>query len=352
MHKKLYSNLSVSSSRSLFNLSNFSTSQQLHIIDDKTVQESYNIPHIEKQTSWKHPRLETSEKETGRKNDPSLNQDKSAENEPRGVDEYTLNVGRAIRTIRDDLPLFFEHGLSDTSIYSSNILLTDPHHTRLHVRGKHIYIGIANLLRWSLIWYFDDLTLELVRLHVVENDEDGNKPEQDIYFKDAINDDNYFGSIKKDLLKVQTSHFSTTSISASDRNTQLYIRWTFEGTPRSSYLKSMFSPRGTRIQRSTFSGIFMYKFDPKNGLVLEHHVKHIIPAPSRKAVLYHGFGGFGGLLWRIRSSMRQQRNEWGVGLGMIGANTNEIENNKFNPVRLKTFKDKNDFNDHRDVTQL
>ncbi|CAB4474861.1 hypothetical protein RhiirA1_415451 [Rhizophagus irregularis] len=351
IQKKIHLNLNASSSRSLFSLSTFSTiPQQLHTIDDQTVQENYYIPYTEKQISFKHTHLEASEKETGGKNDPSLNQNKSEENEPKGVDEYTLNVGRAIRTIRDDLPLFFEHGLSDTSIYSSNILLTDPHHTRLHVRGKHIYIGIANLLRWSLIWYFDDLTLELVKLHVVENDsEDENKSEQDIYFKDAINDDNYFSHIKKDFLKTHTSYFSTTSISPSDRNTRLYIRWTFEGTPRSSYIKSMFSPRGTRIPRTTFSGIFMYRFDPRNGLVLEHHVKHIIPAPSRKAVLYHGFGGFGGLLWRIRSSMRQQKNEWGVGLGMV---VHESENNKSNSVRLKTSKDKNDFNDHRDIAKL
>jgi hypothetical protein len=268
-------------------------------------------------------------------------------------DNNTIPIFKAIRTIRDELPLFFEHGLSDTSIYSSNILLTDPHHTRLHVHGKHIYIGIANLLRWSLVWYFDDLTLELVKFHVVDDgNENENKSEQDIYFKDAISDNNYFSHIKKDLLKTHTSYFSTTSISPSNRNTRLYIRWTFEGTPRSSYLKSMFSPRGTRIPRSTFSGIFMYRFDPKNGLVLEHHVKHIIPAPSRRAVLYHGFGGFGGLLWRIRSSMRQQKNEWGVGLGMVGVSIHESENNKFNSVRLKNFKDKNYFNDNRDVPKL
>lgn len=95
IQKKIHLNLNASSSRSLFSLSTFSTiPQQLHTIDDQTVQENYYIPYTEKQISFKHTHLEASEKETGGKNDPSLNQNKSAENEPKGVDEYTLNVGR------------------------------------------------------------------------------------------------------------------------------------------------------------------------------------------------------------------------------------------------------------------
>ena len=238
------------------------------------------------------------------------------------------------------MPLFFEHGLSDTSIYSPNILLTDPYHTRLHVRGKHIYIGIANLLRWSLICYFDDLTLELVKIHIIENgNDDKDQSGQDIYFKDAIND-KFFNYMNRNSqhgvnsLNASSLYFSTSLMPPSDRNTRLYVRWTLEGTPRSSYLTSMFSYRGIRIPRSTFSGIFMYKFDPKSGFVLEHHVKHIIPAPNRKAV--YGFGGFGGLWWRIRRSMTKPKNEWGIGLGMVGAKTHE---NKLSPVKLKT-KDK------------
>ncbi|CAG8508750.1 16073_t:CDS:2 [Funneliformis mosseae] len=322
VHKKLQTKLIANNSKSLLSISSFfsTISPQLNIIDGRTSQENLCIP-------LEHT-MET--------------------------DEYTLNVGRAIRTIRTELPLFFGNGLSDTSIYSPNILLTDPHHTRLHVRGKHIYLGIANLLRWSLIWYFDDLTLELIKLHTVENSIDEDRSDQDIYFKGVINDKFFTrmrGNIKKSKGQHKGSYFSTSVLPPSDRNTRLYIRWTLEGTPRSFYLISMFSSRGMRIPRSTFSGIFMYKFDPKSGLVLEHHVKHIIPAPSRKAVLYHGFGGFGGLLWRIRSSMTKQKNEWGMGLGMVGAKTHETEN-KLSHVRLKTKDKKNEFHDYRDVACL
>ena len=190
---------------------------------------------------------------------------------------------------------------------------------------------------------------------MIENgSEDENKSEQNLFFRGVINDDYLLKSQHKrvNLSKTPTSYFSASSVSPLDRNTRLYIRWTFEGTPRSSYLTSMFSSRGTRIPRSTFSGVFLYRFDPKSGTVLEHHVKHIVPAPSRRAVLYHGFGGLGGLLWRIRSSMRQQKNEWGIGLGMVGAKVHDSENNKLNSARLKTFKDKTEFNNNRDVAGL
>ncbi|RHZ46878.1 hypothetical protein Glove_606g138 [Diversispora epigaea] len=279
----------------------------------------------------------------------NLNGIEPSENEPKGADEYTLNVGRAIRTLRSELSTFFEKGLNDTSIYSQNILLSDPHHTRLHVRGKHVYIGIANLLRWSLIWYFDDLTLEISKINVVGNNTvKGNDPEQDIYFKGTIFDisldwksqnDNKL-TLPKDssykLIPLPTLlAYSTSSLQPSDRNTRLFIRWTLEGTPRSYYISSMLSSHSTRIPRSTFSGIFMYKFDSKTGLVSEHHVRHIVPAPSRRAVLYQGFGGLGGLLWRIRSGMRQQKNEWGVGLGMVGAKNQETEKLNINVKSCK-----------------
>ncbi|KAF0468962.1 hypothetical protein F8M41_025715 [Gigaspora margarita] len=264
-----------------------------------------------------------------------------------GADEYTLNVGKAIRTIRSDLSTFFERGLTDMSIYSQDILLSDPYHTGLHVRGKHVYLGIANLLRWSLIWYFDDLTLEIVKIHVADNSmEDKNESGRDILFKDITCDTHFKESSyklnrmqhkdrDKNLTSIHTMpslSFSTSAIKSNDRNIRLYVRWELEGTPRSSYIASMLSSRSTQIPRSSFSGIFVYKFGSKNGLVTEHHVKHIVPAPSRRAVLYQGFGGLGGLMWRLRSGLKQ-KNEWGVGLGIVDA---KIQ------INVKSSKDKNE----------
>jgi len=62
--------------------------------------------------------------------------------------------------------------LTDTSIYSPNILLYDPHNTHLLVRGKNIYLAIAKLLKWSLVWYFDDISLDIMKIHVTQNGSD------------------------------------------------------------------------------------------------------------------------------------------------------------------------------------
>ncbi|CAG8541666.1 13546_t:CDS:2 [Racocetra fulgida] len=162
---------------------------------------------------------------------------------------------------------------------------------------------------WSLVWYFDDLTLEIVKIHVADNStDDKTDPGSDFLFKD----------ITCDTHPIPLLSFSTSDIHPYDRNIRLYVRWELEGTPRSSYITSLLSSRSTQIPRSSFSGIFVYKFGSKSGLVTEHHVKHIVPAPSRRAVLYQGFGGLGGLMWRLRSGLRQ-KNEWGVGLGIVGA---------------------------------
>ena len=60
-------------------------------------------------------------------------------------------------------------GLTDTSVYSPNILLYDPHNTHLLVRGKNIYLAIAKLIKWSSVWYFDDISLDIVKIHVTQN---------------------------------------------------------------------------------------------------------------------------------------------------------------------------------------
>ncbi|CAG8590228.1 8199_t:CDS:2, partial [Paraglomus occultum] len=255
-----------------------------------------------------------------------LSSPEPSEDKRKGADEYTLNVGVAIRTIRSDLPRFFERGLSDTSIYSQNILLSEPYHTRLYVRGKHLYVGIANLLRWSLTWYFDDIVFEIINMRVVDaNTDEKDNDEGSFHYPladeaSAINSNSVKPLSRHNVLP--TTLNSPSNKEPSERDTRLFVRWTFEGTPRASYFWSLFSSSDSRIPRSTFSGVFMYMFDAR-GYVSEHWVKSIIPAPSRRAVLYHGFGGLGGWLWRIRSLLRQQKGQWGVGLGMVGIRNND-----------------------------
>jgi len=212
------------------------------------------------------------------------------------------------------------------------------------------HLAIAKLLKWSLMWYFDVISLDIMKIHVTQNEsddyDDKNNLENDDDVVNAycnqvnlsndyyyLNDDNEFidslnvinNSYEQQqpppqnnaLLFSDDNKSKKSSLKPSERNIRLFIRWTLEGTPRPSYMASLLFSQSVQIPRSTFSGVFMYRFDNKDGLISEHHVKYIVPAPSRRAVLYHGFGGLSGLIWRIRSGMRQQKNEWGMGLGIF-----------------------------------
>jgi hypothetical protein len=44
--------------------------------------------------------------------------------------KFLVQIGRVTRTLLKELPLFMEHGLITTSIYSSNIVFFEPHHQR------------------------------------------------------------------------------------------------------------------------------------------------------------------------------------------------------------------------------
>src|SRR6266540_3007919 len=93
VHKKSQPNLIANNSKPLLSLSSFSTiSQQLNTFDTKTVQVRSYIPYTEKKISGEdiHSEGNQENKKFITKIFSSLNQDKSAENEPKGADEYTL----------------------------------------------------------------------------------------------------------------------------------------------------------------------------------------------------------------------------------------------------------------------
>ncbi|KAL1918734.1 uncharacterized protein VTP21DRAFT_2756 [Calcarisporiella thermophila] len=191
-------------------------------------------------------------------------------NDKESKDEFKLNYGKAIQSLRSDLPIFFEQGLREREIYSANIIISDPRYTGLKFRGKLAYFSVAELLRWSLGLYFSDIRFDILSMR-----EDG--PER------------------------------------------LHIRWVLEGTPRSLLRLS-----GSNT-RSTYEGVFLYKFDTR-GLIYEHRLESIVPAPSRRAVLFHGVTGW--LWWRLRYAWQAQRRhqELGVNLGIVGAKTRHWEN--------------------------
>ncbi|KAI9490317.1 hypothetical protein BDB00DRAFT_837992 [Zychaea mexicana] len=182
--------------------------------------------------------------------------------------EYELRVGFAIAILQDELPHFFTHGLTEHSIYSQNIVLSDPHYTRLSVPGKTAYLGIAETLRWSLRMYFDDIQMEITRLRVLpdkqqqgfDDDDNSNSPSP----RPSIDD------IKNNNNKPTIRH--------------LEIRWRLEGVRHPSFFLKLAGP----IKH--YEGVFLYTFD-QEGYIGEHRIEHIVPPPSRRILFVHSLGG-------------------------------------------------------------
>lgn len=188
------------------------------------------------------------------------------------------------------------------------------------------------MLRWSLGMYFDDIVFEIVKLRTEGERDDGIGGGDDIW-KDYDDSSARFEAnpilgrtmfvVESKLEtspRITSSHAETSAIlqySASippipsKRPTHIYIRWTLEGTPRPSLL---FSSPSTPIRRSTYQGIFTYRFD-RDGHIAEHRVERIVPAPSRRAVFLHGFGGW---FWRLRAWWEQRRHREPELGGLVG----------------------------------
>ncbi|RUS34430.1 hypothetical protein BC938DRAFT_480494 [Jimgerdemannia flammicorona] len=258
-------------------------------------------------------------------------------------DEYTLNVGTAITTLRHDLPLFFDRGLADHTIYSPHIVLSDPHHTRLHLRGRTVYIGISEMLRWSLGMYFDNIAFEIVKLRTEGERDDGEGGDEESggvwnnhhessegRYENRTKAQAAFATTRglEALPRFSSNHISPsttlqfgTPSAPSPHPTHLYVRWTLEGTPRTNLL---FSLPSTPIRRSTYQGIFTYRFD-RTGRIAEHRIERVVPAPSRRAVFLHGFGSW---FWRARSwweQRRQREPELGGLVGYMNTKVKTIE---------------------------
>jgi hypothetical protein len=91
-------------------------------------------------------------------------------------------------------------------MYHQHILLHDPQYTKLRIHGRTAYIGISEMLRYSVDLYYRDISLELLNLRVMDD---------------------------------------------SDRiPTRLQVRWQLEGVPRTSAMLSSGS-----VAKSTYEGI-------------------------------------------------------------------------------------------------
>jgi len=79
----------------------------------------------------------------------------------------TLNVGRAIETIRDEVPLLFEQAPT-TSIFSNAIKLTDQDGTQLIPQGIRSYSYFLASLRMSKKWGLVKPYVEITSLRYLD----------------------------------------------------------------------------------------------------------------------------------------------------------------------------------------
>lgn len=180
--------------------------------------------------------------------------DKGSVPEP---NEFHLNSGKAIDTLRTELPYYFERGLQDFSIYDSGVTLTEPQHYRFYIRGLQWYRRFLGCARHVLNWYFSDLTLNIQSISRPSDDE-------------------------------------------------LHVRWQMEGTPNTSifrqsirsylsrsgllFFKTLKTNRGgggaddyhgdVLVEKTVYEGRFVYRFGRKDGRVVEHSIENLLPAPK------------------------------------------------------------------------
>ncbi|KAI9478155.1 MAG: hypothetical protein EXX96DRAFT_569763 [Benjaminiella poitrasii] len=180
--------------------------------------------------------------------------------------EYELRVGYAIATLQDDIPHFFQKGLTGHSIYSHDIILSDPHYTKLSIHGRTPYLGIAQMLKWSTSLYFDTILLEITRMRVLPTDIDIDN------YDDTDDDFSSFSSIDDMENDVKSKGIVRC----------LEVRWKLRGTKNPTFFQP--EPRIRHIE-----GVFIYKFDHQ-GYIGEHRIQRIVPPPSRRVLLMHSLG--------------------------------------------------------------
>ncbi|KAF7729011.1 hypothetical protein EC973_005042 [Apophysomyces ossiformis] len=202
----------------------------------------------------------------------------------------------AIAVLQDDLPRFFSHGLAEHSIYASNIILSDPHYTRLSVHGRTAYLGIAQMLRWSLGLYFDDILFEIVRMRVLPDRKDADEE-----------DGNYQMWMKHSNSSLKDAHGNKGIVR------HLEIRWRLEGTCRPSLIWGRLLGLQTTQPVRHVEGVFLYSFNTQ-GFIGEHRIQRIVPPPSRRVLLMHSFGGRLRAYWEALKQRREPELSPGIGI--------------------------------------
>ncbi|KAJ3329719.1 hypothetical protein HDU76_007311 [Blyttiomyces sp. JEL0837] len=216
---------------------------------------------------------------------------------------HNLNVGKAIDILQREIPEFFDRGITDRTIYSRNVHYTDPlHFPGWKLKGHMAYLGMAGMLRWFCVWYYDGPDIDIVRLRQCRGP----------FLGGGTGEEGIAGSGEGGVGGVGGSHhgdggaspthpphhhpkpvgletpgevggagdeldWDCTSPETSDNAVRVVVRWVFEGTPRyqvwMTALNPLFVPKPT-----VYEGVFVYRFD-EDGLIEEHRLQSIHPAP-------------------------------------------------------------------------
>ncbi|KAF8942849.1 hypothetical protein BGZ47_006065 [Haplosporangium gracile] len=251
--------------------------------------------------------------QTNRQQDPVLKY--SEENDDRITpQEYKIRVGTAIRTLREELPQFFQQGLCTTSIYAPNIRLIEASHTNVSLQGKPIYFLLAGAVRWSFKMWFRDIEFEIQSIRVNDrggkgtsgldsgNDIDNMSASTSLQLHgskqegEAIVKKTPYGTVRVDGININQGEGGGGGGEPSLPATTVTVRWTLKGTTRPSVVLTTSGP--TSPPPSSYEGIFVYEIDDR-GLIDEHRIENIMPSPSPEAI-QRAFAWWGWLLSRTR----------------------------------------------------
>ncbi|KAG0306099.1 hypothetical protein BGZ97_000873 [Linnemannia gamsii] len=242
--------------------------------------------------------------------------------------EYRIRVGTAIRTLREELPQFFQQGLCTTSIYAPNIRLIEASHTNVSLQGKPIYFLLAGAVRWSFKMWFRDIKFEIQSIRVNDrggrgisgldsgNDNDnmststtcritGMEQSELLRSHEPKQEGDVIMERKKQCESVQSTGVDGINIDQRGNGnggepslpaTTVRVRWTLKGTTRPSVVLTTSGP--TSPPPSSYEGIFVYEIDDR-GLIDEHRIENIMPSPSPEAI-QRAFAWWGWLLSRTR----------------------------------------------------
>ncbi|KAF9184169.1 hypothetical protein BGZ50_003827 [Haplosporangium sp. Z 11] len=278
---------------------------------------------------------------------------------------YNIRVGRAIRTLREELPQFFDHGLCTTSIYASNVRLIEASHTNVSLQGRPIYFLLAGAVRWSFKMWFRDIEFEIQSIRVNGRGSSGSGSPRGFGGMgsggDGVDSASAFGKTSYSTIMTMpwsdsnstiqrpmqesTKHWElnrldsgstkeetilglecndkidgilksngSAEMSRGENNddnreslqpTTVTVRWTLKGTTRPSVVLTSAGP--TSPPPSSYAGVFVYQFNDY-GLINEHRIENIMPSPSPEAI-ERAFAWWGWLLGRTRPAAASTSSE-------------------------------------------